>query len=137
MLQPVERRIERSLLNDELFAGELLDPQQDTVAVQWSKRNSFQDQQIQSSLQQIGLFILLFGGSGVVYAHGRERNFAVLTQESAMKLFFILAVMVLGITTAQGQQQGQTASQVNGQTSSSSASAYSAALSAGALTPSW
>jgi hypothetical protein len=61
---------------------------------------------------------LLFCGSGVVYAHGRERSFAVLTQESAMKLFFIMAAMVLGITTAQGQQQGQIVSQGNGQTSS-------------------
>jgi hypothetical protein len=50
------------------------------------------------------------------------------TQESAMKFVFIMAIMFLGITAAQGQQ-GRTVSQPNGPASSNGTTAASDSLS--------
>ena len=45
--QAIQRRIEGTLLYQQCSACDLLDTQQDAVAVLWSERNSFQNQQIQ------------------------------------------------------------------------------------------
>jgi hypothetical protein len=45
-----------------------------------------------------------------------------------MRLVFIIAIMFLGITTAQGQAQGQTVLQLNGQTNSSQSAVGSVPL---------
>ncbi len=79
-------------------------------------------------------FIFIFCGSGVVYIVGDGAALRHSTQESAMKFVFIMAIMLFGITTAQGQiSQGQTAQgqnvlQPNGQTTNGETAVGSDAL---------
>ena len=59
MLQAIERRVERPLLNNQRLPGNLLNSQQNTVAVQRSQRDGFQDQQVERPLQQVELLVFL------------------------------------------------------------------------------
>jgi hypothetical protein len=56
VLQPVERRLQRALLDLQLFAGDLLYAKQNPVAMQRAERDSLEDQHVESALQQIDLF---------------------------------------------------------------------------------
>src|SRR5262245_58904274 len=56
LFQPVQRRVERTLLYVEHFARDLLDPLGDRPAVQRLGRYRFQNQEIQSPLDQIARF---------------------------------------------------------------------------------
>src|ERR1700686_1163113 len=57
MLQTIERRVERALLNLEALLGHLLDAQQDAIAMQRAEGNGFEDQHIESALQKVELFL--------------------------------------------------------------------------------
>lgn len=57
MFEPVKRRIERTLLNFQKISGDLLDAQQNAIAVQRAQRNGFEDQHFQRAAQQVNLFI--------------------------------------------------------------------------------
>jgi hypothetical protein len=70
-------------------------------------------------------FIFISCGSGVVYQHRRQRTLRHSTQESVMKFVFIIAIVFLGITTA----QGQTVLQLSGPTNSSESAVGSDPLS--------
>ena len=56
MFEAVQGRIERALLNFQAIFRNLLNAQQNTVAVKWSERNGLEDQHVQGALQQIDLF---------------------------------------------------------------------------------
>src|ERR1700733_8744390 len=56
MFQSIERWIQRALLDLQLFARDLLNAQQNPVAVQRAKRDRFEDQHVQCALQQINRF---------------------------------------------------------------------------------
>src|SRR5207249_127712 len=56
VFQPVERWIQRSLLDLQLLTGDLLCAKQNPVAMQRAERDGFEDQHVQSALQQIDLF---------------------------------------------------------------------------------
>ena len=47
--QPIQRRIERALFDEQAAARDLLDAQQDAVAVLRAERDRLKDQQIQRS----------------------------------------------------------------------------------------
>src|SRR5215471_13289725 len=55
LLETMEGRIERALLDLQHVAGDLLEPLGDGVAMDRSETHHFQDQQIERALQQIGL----------------------------------------------------------------------------------
>jgi protein involved in polysaccharide export with SLBB domain len=52
MLEAVQRRIQRTLLDLQRVAGQLLDTQQDSVAVQRSERDGLQDEEVERALQE-------------------------------------------------------------------------------------
>src|SRR5262249_44720223 len=54
MFEAIERRIERALLDGERVAGDLLDAEQDAVAVQRPERGRLQDEQIERPAEQRG-----------------------------------------------------------------------------------
>jgi hypothetical protein len=54
MLEPVERGIQRALLNLQRVARDLLDAQQDPVAVRRAERDRLEDEQVERTLQQLG-----------------------------------------------------------------------------------
>jgi hypothetical protein len=54
MLQPVERWIERPLLDTQLVLRDLLDAQKNRVAVQRPEGDGLENQQVQRALQQLG-----------------------------------------------------------------------------------
>src|SRR5580700_5693396 len=56
VFQPVERGIERALLNLQAVFRNLLDAQQNAVAMQRAERDGLEDQHVQSALQQVDLF---------------------------------------------------------------------------------
>ena len=55
VLEAVQRRIEGPLLDFQAVFGNLLDAQQDAVAVQRAERDGFQNQHVERALHQIGL----------------------------------------------------------------------------------
>ncbi len=55
VLEPVQRRIERALLDLDDLAGDLLQPLRDCVTVQRPERHDFENQQIERALRQVGL----------------------------------------------------------------------------------
>jgi hypothetical protein len=55
MLQAEERGIERALLNGELIAGDLLDAQEDTVAVERAEGDRLQDEHVEGPLHEVEL----------------------------------------------------------------------------------
>jgi hypothetical protein len=54
LLQPVQSRVERSLLNLKSVSRDLLDTLGDSPAVFGLERNRFQDQKVECSLDKIG-----------------------------------------------------------------------------------
>ena len=54
MLEAVQRGIEGSLLDLQLVARDLLDAQQDAVAVLRTERNRFEDEQVERALEELG-----------------------------------------------------------------------------------
>src|SRR5204863_4932369 len=54
MLQPVQRRVQGALLDLEVVARDLLDAQQDAVAVLGTERNRFEDEQVERALEELG-----------------------------------------------------------------------------------
>src|SRR5262245_39759013 len=56
MFQPVQGWVQRSLLDLQRVAGDLLDTKQNPVAMQWAQRDSFENQHVESALQQINSF---------------------------------------------------------------------------------
>jgi len=54
VLQPVQRGVERALLNLQRAARDLLDAQQYAVPVQLSERDGLEAQQVQRAGQQLG-----------------------------------------------------------------------------------
>ena len=61
LLQPLERRIKGSVLDQELFIRRLLDGACDALAVLRTKNQRTQDQQVQSALQELESFDALLG----------------------------------------------------------------------------
>ena len=55
VLEPVERRIERALRDLQGVAGDLLDAEQDAVAVQRLERHRLENQHVERARQQVGL----------------------------------------------------------------------------------
>jgi hypothetical protein len=55
-----------------LFTGDLLDAQQNSVTMQRSKRQGFEDQQVKGALQKINLIVLI-----VAIAHSRRLSLRV------------------------------------------------------------
>src|SRR5215469_1700297 len=68
ILQAVQCRIERALLDFQPVLRNLLDTQQNSVSVQWPERDGFQDQHVERSLQKLQLPVhraLLLDGLGI------------------------------------------------------------------------
>jgi len=65
MLHAVESDVERSLRDFETSAGDLLDAEQDSVAVECAKGDGLEDEDLEGSLKEIDFFaahyFLLFG----------------------------------------------------------------------------
>src|SRR6266849_3951986 len=57
VLQPVQRRVQGTLLNLQPIFRNLLDAQQNAVAVQRAEGNSLEDQHVQRALQKVELFV--------------------------------------------------------------------------------
>jgi hypothetical protein len=55
MLQAIESGVQRALLNLEEIFGDLLDAQEDAVAMQRAKRDGFEDEHVQSALEKFEL----------------------------------------------------------------------------------
>jgi hypothetical protein len=55
MLQAEERGIERALLDGELIAGDLLDAQENAVAVERAERDRLQDEHVEGPLHEVEL----------------------------------------------------------------------------------
>ena len=55
MLQPIERRIERALLDDDGAAGDLLEAQQHAISVDLAERNRLQDDDVEVAWQEVSL----------------------------------------------------------------------------------
>jgi hypothetical protein len=53
MFEAIERRIERTLLNDELFTRDLLDAEENSIAMKISKRDGLEDKEIECPLKEI------------------------------------------------------------------------------------
>src|SRR4030095_8012308 len=54
VLEAIQRRIERALLDAEALLRDLLDAEQDAVAVERAERNGLEDQHVERPLQQFG-----------------------------------------------------------------------------------
>ena len=54
MLEAVERGVQRALLNLQRIAGDLLDAQEDAVAMLGPQRDGFENQEVQRALQEFG-----------------------------------------------------------------------------------
>ena len=54
MLQAIQRGVERALLNLQAAVGDLLNAQQDAVAVQQPERDGLEYQEVEGALQQLG-----------------------------------------------------------------------------------
>jgi hypothetical protein len=54
MLEAIQRGIERALLDQQALLRDLLDAEQDAVAVQRSQRNGLEDEKVERALQQLG-----------------------------------------------------------------------------------
>src|SRR5207248_8279497 len=61
LLETLQRGIERSVLDEELLVGGLLDGVRDALAVLRPPDEGAEDQQIQRALQQLELFLVLSG----------------------------------------------------------------------------
>ncbi len=57
MFQTIERGVQRALLDFQAIFGNLLDAQQNAVAVQGPKGNGLQDQHVQRALQNVQLLV--------------------------------------------------------------------------------
>ena len=53
--EPVQRWIERSLLNVQRVARHLFQPLRNRVAVQWAEGDDLEDEEVERALQQVGL----------------------------------------------------------------------------------
>src|SRR5262245_15455633 len=53
MFEAIQRRIERALLDQEALLRDLLDAEQDAIAVQRSQRNGLEDEKVERALQQL------------------------------------------------------------------------------------
>jgi len=53
MLEPIDRGIQAPLLNLEQRLRELLDPEQNAVAVHWPEGEGFEDEQVEGALEQL------------------------------------------------------------------------------------
>jgi hypothetical protein len=56
LLQTVQSRIERALLDAEHLVGELVDARRDAVAVHRLRAERLEDQKVERALQQVGSF---------------------------------------------------------------------------------
>jgi len=54
VFEPVEGGIERALLDDELLARDLLNAEEDAVAVELAERDGFEDEKVEGALEEIG-----------------------------------------------------------------------------------
>src|SRR5258708_5601406 len=55
VLETEERGIERSLLDGELVAGDLLDAEENAVAVEWAEGDGLQDEHVEGALHEVEL----------------------------------------------------------------------------------
>jgi len=57
VFQAIRRRIQRALLNLQTIFRNLLDAQQNAVAVQWAEGNGLEDQHVERTLQNVQLVV--------------------------------------------------------------------------------
>jgi len=55
VFEAVERGVERALLDGKLFAGDLLDAEQDAIAVERAKGDRFEDEHVEGALHEVEL----------------------------------------------------------------------------------